>query len=138
MTSWDAIQRQVRERAAERCEYCRMHESLQGATFHIEHVVPRSHGGNSRPENLAWACPRCNLCKSDRVEVPDPESGKLVPLFNPRVDGWGDHFRWEDYRVVPLTAIGRATAAALDLNHPRRIRIRQAEETFDLFPPDDP
>lgn len=138
MTSWNAIQRQVRQRAAERCEYCRMHESLQGATFHIEHVVPRSRGGNSRPENLAWACPRCNLCKSDRVEVPDPESGQLVPLFNPRVERWVDHFQWIDHRAVPLTAIGRATAAALDFNHPRRIRIRQAEETFDLFPPNDP
>jgi hypothetical protein len=37
-----------------------------------------------------------------------------------------------------VAAIGRATAAALDFNHPRRIRIRQAEETFDLFPPNDP
>jgi hypothetical protein len=27
-------------------------------------------------------------------------------------------------------------AAAMDFNHPRRIRIRQAEERFDLFPPD--
>jgi len=115
-----------------------MHESLQGATFHIEHVVPRSRGGDSSPENLAWACPRCNLCKSNRVEVPDPESGQRVPLFNPRTDRWGDHFRWDDYRVVPLSAIGRATAVALDFNHPRRIRIRQAEETFDLFPPSDP
>jgi hypothetical protein len=29
-----------------------------------------------------------------------------------------------------------ATVAALDLNHPRRVRIREAEEWFDLFPPD--
>ena len=108
MTSWEAVERQVRERADGRCEYCRMHESLQGATFHIEHVVPRSRGGDSSPENLAWACPRCNLCKSNRVEVPDPESGQRVPLFNPRTDRWGDHFRWDDYRVVPLSAIGDA------------------------------
>ena len=29
----------------------------------------------------------------------------------------------------------RATIAALDLNGPRRIRIRQAEQVFGLFPP---
>jgi hypothetical protein len=130
------IERLVEERAGRRCEYCRMHESLQGATFHVEHIVPKSRGGNSSLDNLAWACPGCNLRKSDRVEVPDPLDGKLVPLFNPRKDAWSDHFRWEKQRVAALTAIGRATIAALKLNHPRRIRIRQAEETFGLFPPD--
>ena len=27
------------------CEYCQMHQSLQGATFHVEHVIPRVRGG---------------------------------------------------------------------------------------------
>jgi 5-methylcytosine-specific restriction endonuclease McrA len=60
-----------------------MHQALQGATFHIEHVVPCSRGGADEPDNLAWACPGCNLHKSDRVEVVDPETGAIVPLFNP-------------------------------------------------------
>lgn len=42
---------------------------------------------------------------------------------------------WDDYHVVGLSDVGRATAAALDLNHPRRIQIRQAEQMFGLFPP---
>jgi hypothetical protein len=33
--------------------------------------------------------------------------------------------------------IGSGTVAALKLNHPRRIQIRQAEELFDLFPPNE-
>ena len=41
----------------------------------------------------------------------------------------------DDHEVVALTAIGRATVAALDLNHERRLRIRQAEQMFGLFPP---
>ena len=57
MTTWAEIARQVRHRAAGRCEFCRMHESLQGATFHIEHVFPRHAGGESVLENLAYACP---------------------------------------------------------------------------------
>jgi hypothetical protein len=115
-----------------------MHQSLQGATFHIEHITPQAAGGSDDPENLALACPACNLAKSNRTAVPDPDTGDPVPLFNPRTEHWSDHFGWEDRRVVGRTPIGRATAAALNLNHPRRVLIREAEEWFDLFPPDDP
>jgi hypothetical protein len=114
-----------------------MHQALQGGTFHVEHIVPRSRAGRTELENLAWACPGCNLHKADQVEVVDPQTNDLVPLFDPRRDNWIDHFAWADYSMIPLTAIGRATIQALDLNHSRRIRIRQAEELFGLFPPDD-
>ena len=30
----------VKTRARGRCEYCQMSQSLQGATFHFDHVVP--------------------------------------------------------------------------------------------------
>jgi hypothetical protein len=42
-----------------------------------------------------------------------------VPLFNPRVQDWFEHFRWADdgLRIVGLTAVvGRATVAALHLS----------------------
>ncbi len=113
-----------------------MHQALQGATFHVEHVVPRSRGGESNSENLAWACPGCNLHKAGRIEAPDPFTGEAVRLFSPRTDQWADHFRWNNYDVLALTAIGRATATLLDFNHSRRIQIRRAEELFKLFPPD--
>ena len=135
MTSWGKTELEVEVRARGRCEYCCMHQSLQGATFHVEHIVPRARGGSSLPENLALACPSCNLRKSDRIEFPDPETGHLTPLFNPRADDWSKHFRWDGYQVASLTATGRATVAALDLNHMRRLRIREAEELFSLFPP---
>jgi len=127
------IVREVERRAGQRCEYCRMHQALQGATFHVEHVVPRSRGGTSSLENLAWACPGCNLHKSDRVESADPESGASVTLFNPRADSWSNHFRWDRYYVAPTTDRGRATVAALDLNSARRVQIRKAEALFALF-----
>jgi HNH endonuclease len=130
------LERQVAQRAAERCEYCRMHQSLQGARFHLEHIAPQSRGGNTELDNLAWACPGCNLRKSDRIEVTDPETQSKVPLFHPRIHAWSEHFAWEDYQLVGLTETGRGTVVALDLNHPRRIRIRQAEQLFGLFPPD--
>ena len=115
-----------------------MHQALQGATFHLEHIVPRSRGGKSAFSNLAWACPACNLHKADRTEAADPHTGKVVPLFNPRKHQWADHYRWQNYQIVPLTPTSRATVAALDLNHPRRVQIRRAEELFALFPPGEP
>jgi hypothetical protein len=135
MMSRAELERQAAHRATDRCEYCRMHQSLQGARFHLEHVVPKTRGGSTDLDNLAWACPGCNLHKSDRVEATDPDTGVKIPLFNPRRHVWNEHFAWDDYHIVGLTASGRATVAALDFNQPRRIRIRQAEQTFGLFPP---
>jgi CRISPR/Cas system Type II protein with McrA/HNH and RuvC-like nuclease domain len=125
----------VRIRAKHRCEYCRMHQSLQGAVFHIEHIVPRSAGGDDSFGNLALACPSCNLHKSNRVEASDNLKNENVLLFHPRTMNWSLHFRFQKHEVVALTAIGRATCSALKFNHPRRIKIRQAEEVFQLFPP---
>lgn len=135
MSSWAETVRLVEARAGGRCEYCRMHQALQGATFHVEHIIPTSHGGLSELDNLAWAGPGCNLRKADRILVADPDSLVHVPLFHPRRDRWSEHFRWQGYQVVGLTPVGRATVWALDWNHARRLLIRQAEELFGLFPP---
>lgn len=135
MSARDDLARMVESRAGGRCEYCRMHQSLQGGTFHVEHILPSSRGGDSVRENLAWACPGCNLRKSDRVEAIDPRDGSIVPLFHPRTDRWSKHFRWSGRRLLGRTAAGRATVALLELNHPRRLRIREAEGLFGLFPP---
>jgi hypothetical protein len=111
-----------------------MHQALQGATFHIEHIVPESRGGSSELENLAFCCPSCNLHKSDRIEAQDPASGSVIRLFNPRLDSWEEHFQWDSYELRGRTPMGRATILALELNHPRRLLIRRAEERFSMFP----
>lgn len=135
MISWAETARLVETRAGSRCEYCRMHQSLQGATFHVEHIIPKAKGGASDPSNYAWCCPSCNLHKSDRTRVIDPADSKSVPLFNPRKDSWSEHFQWDGYRVAGKTSVGRATVAALVLNHARRLTVREAESLFGLFPP---
>jgi hypothetical protein len=112
-----------------------MQQSLHAATFHLEHIIPRSKGGSLEVSNLALACPGCNLHKADRTMAIDPQSGARVPLFHPGQETWSDHFRFSGYRIEGLTAAGRAAAAALDLNHPRRRCIRAAEQALGLFPP---
>ena len=112
-----------------------MHESLQGATFHIEHIIPQSKGGLSDLENLALACPGCNLHKAGRIDAMDPATGVRVRLFHPILQSWSDHFQFSGYQVEGLSGAGRTTVMALDFNHSRRQRIREVEEAFGLFPP---
>jgi HNH endonuclease len=135
--SWAEIARQVESRAGGRCEYCRLHQDLQGATFRLEHIIPSTAGGSDDLDNLAWAWPGCNLHKSDRQHLRDPESNDFVPMFHPRRHIWSEHFQWDTHILVGRTPVGRALIDAFDLNNPRRLRIRKAEESFDLFPPDD-
>jgi hypothetical protein len=112
-----------------------MHESLQGATFHIEHVIPKCQGGRSNSENLVLACPGCNLHKATRITAIDPATGGYVRLFHPILQVWSEHFRFNGYQIEGLTAEGRATVGALNLNAWRRQRIREVEEAFGLYPP---
>ena len=130
----EGLGRAVRLRAQGRCQYCLVHESLQGATFHVEHVIPQSRGGESTLENLALAFPGCNLHKADKTTAADPLTGEQVALFHPLRQRWSVHFRFKGHEMKGLTANGRATVALLDLNHLRRQRIRQVEEAFGLYP----
>lgn len=46
------------------CAYC--DKSVMGS-YHIDHILPISAGGTSKFENLAIACPKCNLHASNKV-----------------------------------------------------------------------
>jgi 5-methylcytosine-specific restriction endonuclease McrA len=109
---------QVIARAAMRCEYCHAPQILIGQSFHIDHIVPRSAGGQTIFENLCFACSHCNLAKVDRTKAVDPLTNKPVLLFNPRENEWEEHFRWSPnwQKLIGRTPIGRATIVALDMN----------------------
>ena len=126
---------EVALRAGQRCEYCQLSQLGQEATFHVDHVLPRAAGGLSLAENLALACVSCSLRKWAKQAAIDPVSGQEAPLFNPRTQPWAEHFRWEGERVVPLTPTGRATVAALAINRPLIIAIRQEEMAIGRHPP---
>jgi hypothetical protein len=104
----------VRRRAGHRCEYCLLkQEHLPFATFHVEHIIPRKHGGDDNPANLALACDRCNAHKGANFTGIDPETGAIIVLFNPRTHDWEEHFRLSDSTIVGLTAVGRTTVRVL-------------------------
>ena len=63
-----AVQRKISRRAlfardGWRCVYC----GTSGGRLTLDHVVPRSKGGESIWENVVTACAPCNLRKGDRT-----------------------------------------------------------------------
>jgi hypothetical protein len=129
------VRRLVSQRATGRCEYCGLSQEGQEATFHIDHIVPVVVGGQTTAENLALACVSCSLHKAARQTAIDPQTGEEVAIYNPRRERWSDHFRWEGVRLVGQTATGRATVAALDMNRPLILAIRQEEANLGRHPP---
>ena len=121
------LRRLVVSRAGDRCEYCRLAQKGQEATFHIDHILPKVAGGRTAAANLALACVSCSLRKEARRSAIEPNTNRRVALFHPRRQGWRDHFRWEGFRIVGLTPTGRATVAALQMNRPLILAIRQEE-----------
>jgi hypothetical protein len=132
-----ALADEVRLRAHGLCEYCGLSQLGQEAVFHIDHIVPRAAAGPTVSDNLALACVSCSLRKGARRTAVDPETGSEEPLFHPRQKRWVDHFRWVGERVVPLTPTGRATVAALAMNRPIILAIRQEEMIRGRHPPPD-
>ena len=112
----------VAVRANRQCEYCRAPERIAGYPFEVEHVIATARGGTDALMNLALSCGFCNRAKGVRQQARDPVTSGLVPLFNPRLDSWDEHFQWEaDYtKILGRTPVGRATVAALRLNSIRR------------------
>lgn len=130
-----SLDRRVRERARNRCEYCGIAQTGQEATFHVDHVQPRADGGATRYENLALACVSCSLRKGARTKAADPETGDWAPLYSPRRGEWQGHFRVTDACViVGLTATGRATVEALQLNRLLAVAIRREERGRGRYP----
>jgi 5-methylcytosine-specific restriction endonuclease McrA len=106
------VQRKISRRALFardnwQCVYC----GTSGGRLTLDHVIPRSKGGESTWENVVTSCAPCNLRKADRLleevqmELPHPPRAPAPVLFiklaTPRVPA-----TWQQY----LNAFGAAAA----------------------------
>jgi hypothetical protein len=122
-----ATRSQVCRRASFRCEYCGLHQDQSPlAALHVEHILPRKHGGSDDLDNLALACIDCNLHKGTNVAGYDPVTGQLTELFHPRRQVWREHFERQGAMIVGTTAVGRTTVEVLQLNAEERLQLRTA------------
>jgi len=130
----------VTARARNCCEYCLAQRRFSPSPFSVEHILPRSRGGISEPRNLALSCQGCNNHKYAHITGVDPASGQEVPLYNPRVSIWREHFAWSSDLtiIIGLTAQGRATVSRLRLNRTEVVALRKVLITVALHPPEYP
>jgi hypothetical protein len=56
--------RRLRTLQEGKCAYC---FADLGVEFHVDHIMPLSFGGSNNEDNLALACPRCNLIAGNKV-----------------------------------------------------------------------
>ncbi|HEX4867805.1 MAG TPA: HNH endonuclease [Acidimicrobiales bacterium] len=95
--------RGVFARDSHRCQYC------GGAAESIDHVVPRSKGGEHTWENVVAACRSCNVRKGDRLLSTTSMQLRSRPVA-PRESTWvavavgvvPEH--WEPYLLPALSA----------------------------------
>jgi len=101
----------VTARARDCCEYCLSQRRFSPSPFSAEHILPRAKGGKAESSNLALACQGCNNHKYSHVTAMDPASGHEVPLYNPRLGVWSEHFAWSSdlTAIIGLTGRGRAS-----------------------------
>ncbi len=123
-------------RANHRCEYCHAPESVFNFHFEVEHIFPVSLGGSEAETNLALACQSCNVFKSDCVSSFDEITQSEIPLFNPRIGIWEEHFtvNIETGEIRGVTPIGRLTVIQLRINSPSQIRARMQWIRLEVFP----
>jgi hypothetical protein len=122
-----------------RCRYCLTSEANSGIPLTVDHITPISKGGLTSFENACLACRPCNEFKADAMKVVDPVTGETVPLFNPRSQGWNEHFAWsaDATRVEGATAVGRATVIALRMNRPMIVAARSRWTRVGWHPPEE-
>ena len=133
------LRAKIEAQARRRCGYCLTQEAVVGTPMELDHLIPEAHGGRTEEGNLWLACSLCNDAKGCRVAAPDPDTGAVVRLFNPRQQVWSDHFQWTDRgdMIIGSTPTGRATVIALRLNRAAVVFARRAWFAVGWHPPGD-
>ena len=117
----------VRERAHNACEYCHLHQDDSPlALLHVEHIIPKVHGGTDDFNNLALACIDCNLHKGTNLAGIDPETNEMTALFHPRRQRWEEHFELQGAHLIGTSTTGRTTIRVLDMNSDDQIALRSS------------
>jgi 5-methylcytosine-specific restriction endonuclease McrA len=99
--------RNVFARDANRCQYCG--KRFPTSELSLDHIIPRSRGGETSWENIVCSCVRCNVRKGGRTPheasmhlIRAPIRPKRNPLLtiklgNPKYESWKsflDHAYW--------------------------------------------
>ena len=122
----DKLRKRVENRANNLCEYCLIPISETFFGGEIDHIHGRKHDGLTIFENLALACQPCNRNKGSDLGSNAAATGILTRFYNPRIDGWSQHFRADDKAIIrPLSNIAEVTVKIFRFNDFERVLERQ-------------
>ncbi len=94
---WECYLKRLRNGRHSVCEYC----GANPTRLEVDHIVPRAHGGDDEPENMASACRWCNATKSD---MPAED---YVEWLAASMCGWAIRYAEAGFHVFPLKAGGK-------------------------------
>lgn len=119
-----ALRSRVRNRAKDCCEYCLLHEDDAFFSHEVDHIISEKHRGETAENNLCFSCFECNRYKGSDIGSLDVDSEDFTRLYNPRKDKWSEHFRLDNNKIIPLTAIGRVSVFLLQVNSEEQLARR--------------
>lgn len=127
----------ILKRAKGLCEYCKSPANISSQPFVVEHITPKSKGGETIQDNLALSCQGCNNYKYNKITGTDSITNEEVPLFNPRVQNWEENFTWSDdvIEIIGTSSCGRATTEELKLNREELKNLRRLLAQVGKHPP---
>lgn len=133
----EELRAKIRTEANNQCGYCQSLQKYVLGILEIEHIIPKALGGSDDEENLWLACRLCNNYKGIQTHATDPITNRKVKLFNPRRQKWSQHFTWTNNgsNISGVTACGRATVIALQINNIYAVTVRQAWVSAGWHPP---
>jgi HNH endonuclease len=119
-----------------RCAYCHSPEQLLGMSLEVDHIIPEAASGKTELANVCLCYRTCNSYKGQRIYARDPLTGRQVRIFHPRRQQWRRHFAWsaDGVHLVGLTASGRTTIEALQMNNHLIAHLRQLWSALRLHP----
>ena len=106
----DKLRELVISRANGLCEYCQTNSDIV-VYMEIDHIRPISKDGKTESGNLCLACVSCNRAKNDLLI-------KQSEIFNPRIDVWHKHFKWDETgtQLLGLSDKAQMTISRLKIN----------------------
>ncbi len=135
--SLNKLKELVFSRAKGLCEYCKSPSNVSPQPFVVEHVIPKSKGGETVEDNLALSYQGCNNHKYTKTAGLDTITGEQTNLFNPRQQEWNQNFMWSEnvLEIFGISATGRVTVNELKLNREELQNLRKLLANAGKHPP---
>ena len=94
------LRRVVVLRAGDRCEYCRLAQKGQEATFHIDHILPKVAGGRTAAANLAPLASPVHCARRHDAPPSNPIPTEEWPCFIHVASGGETTFVGKDFVLL--------------------------------------